>query len=96
MQEHEKTLLSLVVVGALIALANMLNGSEPITARLLFARVVLGTGVAVAAGAALLWVPDLPQLAIIGLGAAFGIAGHTWFESWLRKKGSSLLKGKKK
>ncbi|OJH81766.1 holin [Serratia marcescens] len=49
-----------------------------------------------AAGAALIWVPGLSPLAIVGLGAALGIAGHQAVELWLRRKGSSLLKGKGK
>ena len=95
MQEHEKTLFGLLIAGFLIAMGQLLNGSEPITARLFLGRVILGTGVSVSAGAVLLWGPDLPPLAIIALGTALGIAGHTWFENWLRKKGASLLKGKK-
>ncbi len=95
MQEHEKTLFGLLIAGFLIAMGKLLNGAEPITKRQFLGRLILGTGVSVTAGAALLWVPNLSPLAIIALGTAMGIAGHTWFEYWLRKKGASLIKGKK-
>ncbi|BEM39433.1 MULTISPECIES: phage holin family protein [Serratia] len=96
MQEHEKTFWSLLLLGALIAIGKVLSSNEPITPRLFIGRVILGAGTAMVAGAALIWVPGLPVLGVVGLGAALGIAGHQAVELWLRRKGSSLLKGKGK
>ncbi|MDN5682066.1 MAG: phage holin family protein, partial [Ewingella sp.] len=50
MQEHEKSLLGLVILGALIALGKALDSSEPITPRLFFGRIILGSATSVAAG----------------------------------------------
>ncbi|KGA37242.1 holin, partial [Pectobacterium odoriferum] len=49
-----------------------------------------------AAGAVLVWIPGLSPLAVTGLGAAFGVAGHQAVEIWLRRRGSSLLTGSEK
>ncbi|ELI8162185.1 phage holin family protein [Yersinia enterocolitica] len=95
MQEHEKTIISLGIIGASLALGKILASDEPITARLFVGRVILGSGTSMAAAAALVWVPGLSPLAINGLGAALGIAGYQAVEVWLRRRGSSLLKGKK-
>ncbi|NHB87187.1 phage holin family protein [Photorhabdus tasmaniensis] len=96
MQEHEKTLLSLLLMGAIITLGKMLTSTEPITLRLFVGRIVLGSAVSVAAGSILIWIPGLSPLAVIGLGAALGIAGHQGVELWLRRRGSDLLTGKVK
>ncbi|RTF37333.1 holin [Serratia marcescens] len=96
MQEHEKTFWSLLLLGALIAIGKVLSSDEPITPRLFIGRVILGAGTAMVAAAALIWVPGLPVLGVVGLGAALGIAGHQVVELWLRRKGSNLLKGKGK
>ena len=95
MQEHEKSLLSLIILGALIALGKALNSSEPMTTRLFVGRMILGSATSVAAGAILIWIPGISPLAINGLGAALGIAGFQAVEIWLRRKGSSFLTGKK-
>lgn len=71
MQEHEKTFWSLLLLGALIAIGKVLSSDEPITPRLFIGRVILGTGTAMVAGAALIWVPGLPTLGVVGVGAAW-------------------------
>lgn len=96
MQEHEKSLLSLIILGGLIALGKVLSSSEPITAKLFFGRIILGSATSVAAGAVLIWIPGISPLAIAGLGAGLGIAGHQVVEVWLRRRGSNLFTGKGK
>ncbi|WP_074013865.1 phage holin family protein [Candidatus Sodalis sp. SoCistrobi] len=91
MQEHEKNLVWLLLIGAAIAIGRVLNSDEPITPRLFIARVVLGSATSVAAGAVLILIPGLPVLAVTGLGAALGITGHQAVELWLRRKGSRWL-----
>jgi len=86
MQEHEKTLYTLMAIGFLASLGKMLDGSDPITPRLFFSRVIIGSLTSVAAGAVLLQVPGASPLTIIGLGAALGIGGHQALEIWLRRK----------
>ncbi|UIA86021.1 phage holin family protein (plasmid) [Erwinia tracheiphila] len=96
MQEHEKTIWSLLVLGALIAVGKAMNSDEPITLRLFIGRVILGSSTSMMAGAVLIWVPGLPAVAVVGLGSALGIAGHQVIELWLKRRGSSLLSGKMK
>lgn len=96
MQEPEKNLITLMLLGALIAVGKVLTGNEPISARLFVGRIILGSATSVAAGAVLLWVPGITTLGVTGLGAALGIAGHQCVELWLRRKGSNLLTGKGK
>ena len=49
MQEHEKSLYSLLIIGALIAIGNVLTSNDPITPRLFAGRVILGSLVSVVA-----------------------------------------------
>jgi hypothetical protein len=96
MEEHEKTFVALVLLGALIALGKMLTGNEPITIRLFIGRVILGSAVSVMAGAMLIWWPGISPVAVTGIGSALGIAGYQLVEVWLQKRGSALLTGKLK
>lgn len=96
MQEHERTIWSLLLLGALIAFGKILTSDEPITPRLFFGRIILGAGTAMMAGAALIWIPGLSPVAIVGLGSALGITGYQLIEIWLKRRGSSLLAGKMK
>lgn len=96
MEEHEKTIWGLLIIGSLIAIGKALNSDEPITPRLFIGRVILGAGTSMMAGAVLIWIPGLSLIAIVGLGSALGIAGHQAIELWLKRRGSSLLSGKMK
>ncbi|MDI9768627.1 holin [Pantoea dispersa] len=86
MQDHEKTLLQLLCIGAIIALGKVLTSNEKITARLVAGRVILGSAISVAAGAALVQFPDMSPLAINGLGSGLGILGYQFCEVWLRRR----------
>ncbi|MEY0514445.1 phage holin family protein [Providencia manganoxydans] len=94
MEEHEKTFITIAILGALIGIGQMLTGAEPITIKLFIGRVILGSATSVAAGAILIWIPDLSPLAITGLASALGIAGYQAIELWLKKRAITLLKGK--
>lgn len=89
MQEHEKSLYSLLTIGALIAIAKVLDSNDPITPRLFVSRVILGSLVSVVAGAILIQIPDASPLAIQGLGAGLGIAGYQAVEMYLRRRAGS-------
>ncbi|WP_350024824.1 phage holin family protein [Providencia rettgeri] len=96
MEEHEKTLLTIAVMGALIGIGKMLTGAEPITIKLFIGRVILGSATSVAAGAILILIPDISPIALTGVASALGIAGYQAVEMWLKKRGSALLQGKLK
>lgn len=95
MSKDEQSLISLLVIGALIAIAKVLTSNDPITLRLFAGRVILGSLVSVAAGAVLLQLPDASPLAIQGLGAGLGIAGYQAVEMWLRRRAAGKQEGDK-
>ncbi|KDE35121.1 Holin [Kosakonia radicincitans] len=95
MSKDEQSLISLLVIGALIAIAKVLTSDDPITLRLFAGRVILGSLVSVAAGAVLLQLPDASPLAIQGLGAGLGIAGYQAVEMWLRRRAAGKQEGDK-
>ncbi|WP_137241212.1 phage holin family protein [Pantoea agglomerans] len=86
MQDHEKTLMQLLLMGAVIALGKVLASNEKITPRLIAGRVILGSAISVAAGAALVQFPDMSPLAVNGVGAGLGILGYQFCEMWLRRR----------
>ncbi|MFV9669876.1 phage holin family protein [Pantoea sp. KXB25] len=86
MQDHEKTLVQLLVFGGIIALGKLLASNEKITPRLIAGRVILGSAISVAAGAALVQFPDMSPLAVNGVGAGLGILGYQFCEMWLRRR----------
>lgn len=86
MQDHEKTLMQLLLIGAVIALGKVLASNEKITPRLIAGRVILGSAISVAAGAALVQFPDMSPLAVNGVGAGLGILGYQFCEMWLRRR----------
>ncbi|GAM52740.1 phage holin [bacterium endosymbiont of Mortierella elongata FMR23-6] len=76
-------------MGAAIGIGQLLSGGEKITARLIIGRMIVGAGLSVAASSALTLLPELPAIAITGLGAALGILGQSYLEwavqRWLGK-----------
>jgi len=86
MQDHEKTLMQLLLIGAVIALGKVLASNEKITPRLIAGRVILGSAISVAAGAAMVQFPDMSPLAVNGVGAGLGILGYQFCEMWLRRR----------
>lgn len=93
MQDHEKKIITLALIGAAIAIGKVLSSSEPLTLRLFIGRIILGAGVSMIAGAALVQFPDLSPVAINGIGAALGIAGYQGVERWLRQRGNKFVQG---
>ncbi len=90
LHEHDRTLATLAAIGAAIAIGKLLTGGEKITARLIIGRMIVGAGLSVAASSILTLLPELPAIAITGLGAAFGILGQSYLElavqRWLGKR----------
>lgn len=86
MQEHERNLLSLLVLGAMIALGKLLASHEVLTFRLMLGRTILGSAVTLIAGVGLVQFPTLPPLAMLGLGSALGIGGSQVIEAYMKRK----------
>lgn len=93
MQEHEKGLVYLLALGALIAVGKLLSGNEVLTARLIIGRALLGSATSTVAGVVLVQFPSLPLPALIGIGSALGIIGAQYLEAWLKRKADIALKG---
>ncbi|HEI9850093.1 MULTISPECIES: phage holin family protein [Serratia] len=93
MEDHEKKILTLAAIGAVIALGQVLNSKDPITPRLMVGRIILGSAVSMVAGVALVQFPDLHPVAINGIGCALGIAGYQFVERWLRRRGNKWVQG---
>ncbi|SMG01076.1 phage holin family protein [Burkholderia singularis] len=91
MQEHEKTILELIVMGAAIGIAKVFVGDEQLTFRLVVGRAMLGSATSMIAGVALLQIPDLPPMALLGLGSALGIVGSQYLEVLLRRKAKVIF-----
>ena len=91
MQEHEKTILELIIMGALIGIAKLLVSSEQLTFRVVFGRALLGSATSMVAGIALLQIPNLDPLALLGIGSALGIVGSQYIEIMLRRKARAVL-----
>ncbi|MEC5345077.1 phage holin family protein [Brenneria populi] len=94
MIENDKSIISLFIIGMLIAVGKVLTGGEAITIRLFVGRILLGGFVSMVAGVALVQFPDLSPVAINGIGAALGIAGYQAVELFIQRKGSKWLSGK--
>lgn len=91
MQEHEKTFLELIVMGALIGIAKLLVSSEQLTFRVIVGRALLGSATSMVAGIVLLQIPNLDPLALLGIGSAFGIVGSQYIEILLRRKARAVM-----
>lgn len=86
MQEHEKNLLLLIVIGASIGFAKPLVSDEKLTWRLTIGRTILGAATSTIAGTIILQIPDINPLALIAIATALGILGSTFIENWLKSQ----------
>jgi hypothetical protein len=86
MDDHEKGLLGLLLLGALIGLGKLLASDEKITLRLALGRVILGSATAVVAGVVLLTIPNIHPVALLAIGSALGIAGSQVIESYVKRR----------
>ncbi len=85
-QNHFRNLLTLAFIGALIGLARLMDSDDPLSGRLIFARTILGSAMALVAGVALIRIPDIHPIAVTGLASALAIAGPQYIEKWLRRR----------
>ena len=67
-------------VGMVIGVGRLLNSGEPLSARLLIGRALSTAGIAMAAGAALAWIPSLSLLGQIGIAAGLASMGTAGLE----------------
>jgi len=67
-------------VGVLIGIGKLMSSGEPLSPRLVIGRAISTGGIAVAAGAILVWVPGLSLLGQIGVAAALASLGTSGLE----------------
>ena len=68
------------LVGMTIGVGRLLNSGETLSARLLIGRAMSTGGIAMAAGAVLVWIPSLPLLGQIGIAAGLASLGTAGLE----------------
>jgi hypothetical protein len=86
MQEHERNLYMLAILGAMVGLGKLLASDEHITVRLVLARAMMGSATSMVAGVALIQFPDLNPVALLGLGSALGIVGAQALEAYFKRR----------
>lgn len=74
------------LVGVLTALGQLLASNEELTPRIILGRALASIGLSVSAGAILLWMTDVPPLALIGLSAGLASLGTSFLEKLMQKK----------
>lgn len=73
----------LIVIGSLIGLGKALDGNQPFSFRVALGRALITGGLSVAAGGVLAFIPILPPMAVLGLGAMFASLGTSVLENYL-------------
>jgi hypothetical protein len=68
------------LIGISIGLGQLLTSGEVLTWRIIIGRALSTGGIAMAAGTALVWVPDLPLLGQMGIAAALASLGTSGLE----------------
>lgn len=67
-------------VGISIGVGQLLASKEVLTIRIIIGRSLSTGGIAIAAGSALVWLPDLPLLGQLGIAAALASLGTSGLE----------------
>lgn len=90
-QEQIAQALLFSLIGVSIGLGQLLNSSEKLTARLIIGRALSTGGLSMAAGLAIVLVPDLPLVAQLGAAAALASLGTSglerMFQTFMNRKG---------
>ncbi|SIO50435.1 Phage holin family 2 [Burkholderia sp. GAS332] len=94
LNEHERTLALLAVIGAVIGLGQLFVGGDRITVRILLGRMIIGAGLSASAGAVLMVFKDLSPTALVGVASAIGILGQNVLEVVVQKFIGKLPGGK--
>jgi len=86
LEEHTKTLLTLAGVGAALTIGKLLSEGETLNVKRVIGRVIVGSGLSMAAAGALAFYPTLPMVGVVGIGSALGIVGVHYLEDLVKKK----------
>lgn len=86
MNETDKSVVTLFIIGMLIVVGKVLAGGEPITPRIFIGRMLLGGFLSMVAGVALVQFPEINPVAIYGIAAMLGIAGYQVVEIFIQRR----------
>lgn len=89
------TILGLLALGAAMGLGKLLVSDEVLTWRLIIGRAILGGGASMIAGVALIQIPDIPPLALLGLGSVLGTVGAQFIELQLKRRAGMFMSGER-
>lgn len=70
-------------IGMLIGLGQLLMGPDELSRRRMVGRAIVSGGIASSAGAVLLWIPDMPSTALLGIAAGLASLGTSGIERLL-------------
>lgn len=79
-----EALLAMSFTGLLIGLGQLLGSNERLTLRIVVGRALSSVGISLVAGVALLQIPDMPLIPLIGLSALFASLGTSALEKVLQ------------
>lgn len=85
MQDHEKTIFTLIFIGAAIGLSRLFVSTEPLSWRLIIGRTILGSATSTISGVVLIQFPEISPVSLIAIACALGILGSTFIEEYLKK-----------
>lgn len=91
MENNQEILAQLAGIGAAMGAGKLLVSKEPLEARLVLGRIILGSGASVAAGTVYILFPTLHPLALIGIASLTGLSGAAWLELLFKRKIESLI-----
>ncbi|EON14941.1 holin family 2 [Pandoraea sp. SD6-2] len=82
---HEKELITLLVLGATIGLGKLFSSTSRLTLRAILGQTIVGAGLSMSSGAALIMFNDLRPTALVGIAALIGCGGQSTLEFLLRR-----------
>ena len=87
-QEHStwQILSAMGMIGIITALGQLLASEERLTYRIIIGRTLSSVGLAISAGAIMLWFANPHPLALIGVSAGAASLGTSFLEKIIQKK----------
>ena len=85
MERVIQTIGGIASLGALVGLGQLLMSDDKLTFRLVIGRALTSAGIAASAASILVWLPNVPLVALCGLAALMASLGTSGLERLLQK-----------
>lgn len=85
LEKETQAFFVMLLIGVAAGLGQLLSSDEEITRRLMVGRCITSGVLAIASGSILVWIPNLPDLALYGLSAALASLGTSALERFLHR-----------